>query len=258
MAKRKHEEEHENHERWLVSYADFITLLFAFFVVMYSVSRVDVKKLAQTEAAIQWAMHFKGTGGVGAPPVFEGPQRIGGCVANLGLGEASGPETERAVESLRKKLDQRLHPLLLERKMPAVVVSIQGRTLAIRLAASHFFDPANAALRPEAIPVLDAIAAELVPLHRVIRIEGHTDSGTLTSTRFHDNWDLSAARAARVAAYLEQAHHAEPKNLAAVGLADSHPLVPNTTPEGRETNRRIELVLEIPPGDRLEFATGVR
>ncbi len=78
MARKKHEEEHENHERWLVSYADFITLLFAFFVVMYSVSRVDNKRLSQAAESIKWALHMAGTGGVGQLPVFEGPPSEGG------------------------------------------------------------------------------------------------------------------------------------------------------------------------------------
>ena len=76
--KKKHHEEHENHERWLVSYADFMTLLFAFFVVMYAVSRVDNKRLVQVQESIRWAMHFSGTGGTGALPIFDGPPSEGG------------------------------------------------------------------------------------------------------------------------------------------------------------------------------------
>src|ERR671928_584476 len=84
MAKKHKHEEHENHERWLVSYADFITLLFAFFVVMYSVSRVDNKRMVQVVQAIKFAMHFKGSGGVGELPLFEGPPSEGGCITNAG------------------------------------------------------------------------------------------------------------------------------------------------------------------------------
>ena len=89
MAKRKHEEEHENHERWLVSYADFITLLFAFFVVMYAVSRVDNKKLTQAVEGIRWALHTAGNGGTGALPIFEGPPSEGGCRVAPGASSSS-------------------------------------------------------------------------------------------------------------------------------------------------------------------------
>ena len=82
--KKHHEEEHENHERWLVSYADFITLLFAFFVVMYSVSKVDNKKLSQAAEGIRWALHMSGTGGTGAMPIFDGAPTEGGCKVNPG------------------------------------------------------------------------------------------------------------------------------------------------------------------------------
>src|SRR5687767_15788648 len=82
--KHKKHEEHENHERWLVSYADFITLLFAFFVVMYSVSRVDNKRLTQVTNSIKFALHFKGSGGLNQMPMFEGPPSEGGCVTNSG------------------------------------------------------------------------------------------------------------------------------------------------------------------------------
>jgi chemotaxis protein MotB len=83
VAKRESPEEHENHERWLVSYADFITLLFAFFVVMYSVSRVDNKRMIDVVKSIKFAMHYKGQGGVDAMPIFDGPASEGGCMANL-------------------------------------------------------------------------------------------------------------------------------------------------------------------------------
>src|ERR671928_686201 len=107
MAKKKPHEEHENHERWLVSYADFITLLFAFFVVLYSVSRVDNKRMVQVVSAIKFAMHFKGTGGVDKLPMFEGPPSEGGCVANVGSDKKTAKnDTRPAVEALRRRLEK--------------------------------------------------------------------------------------------------------------------------------------------------------
>jgi chemotaxis protein MotB len=128
----------------------------------------------------------------------------------------------------------------------------EGRKLMIRLSASHFFDPAQAALRPEVIPVLDAIVIELAQFHRPIRIEGHTDDQTGGRTRFRDNWDLSASRAAAVASYMQGAHHIEGKMLIAAGRGATWPIADNRTALGREANRRVELVIEVKPEDAFE------
>ncbi|MBS2022405.1 MAG: flagellar motor protein MotB [Deltaproteobacteria bacterium] len=255
MARKQHHEEHENHERWLVSYADFITLLFAFFVVMYSVSRVDNKRLAQTAASIRWAMHFAGTGGVGAPPIFEGPPSEGGCSSNIGSSPQQGPPTGQAIENLRKKLERRLKPMLLERtRMQSVMIDTDGRRLTIRLSAARFFVAGSSALVPDALPVLDAVAEELADLKRAIRVEGHTDETANVGGRYRTNWELSSARAANVTAYLEEAHHIEPRYLSAVGFGSTRPLVPNDTPENREMNRRVAFVVEVGAGDPLGVA----
>ncbi len=255
MAKKKgHEEEHENHERWLVSYADFITLLFAFFVVMYSVSRVDNKRLSQVVSGIKFAMHFKGTGGVGQLPLFEGPASEAGCVVNVGADGPPSTAEKQMIETVRRRLDKRLRSVVQNRmEQNAVAIVVEGRRLTVRLSAARFFDASQAAIRPEMIPVLDAIASELVPLRRVVRIEGHTDDHpTASGTRFRDNWDLSSSRAAAVASYVQRAHRADGKLLAATGHGSSRPIAPNATVAGREANRRIEMVVELNTVDALD------
>ncbi len=257
MARRKqHHEEHENHERWLVSYADFMTLLFAFFVVLYAVSRVDNKRLVQAAESIRWAMHFSGTGGTGALPIFDGPPSEGGGPA-LRSGNLNVEQEHRAIEMLRKRIEKRVRPFAMERtQAPVVTVLVEGRRLTVRLAATQFFDPGQAALRPQVLPVLDAIADELVPLGRLLRVEGHTDETPIGGARWRNNWELSAARAATVVTYLEQAHAAQPPLLAAVGLGAAHPLAQGDTAEAHEKNRRVELVLELAPHDEL-LGTGL-
>jgi chemotaxis protein MotB len=247
LAKKQHHEEHENHERWLVSYADFITLLFAFFVVLYSVSRVDNKRMAQVVHAIKFAMHFKGTGGVGELPIFDGPPSEGGCVANVGVERKPTPEKSQAAEALRRRLEKKLREFLANRaeQKPTVVFKLEGRKLLIKLSANKFFDPAQAAIRPEVIPVLDAIALELAPLHRPITVEGHTDDSSVGSSRFRDNWELSSSRAAAVASYMQHAHRIDGKLLSAAGFAATRPVGSNTTAAGREANRRVELGIEL-------------
>jgi chemotaxis protein MotB len=256
MARKPKHEEHENHERWLVSYADFMTLLFAFFVVMYAVSRVDNKRLIQAADSIRWAMHFSGTGGTGALPIFDGPPTEGGGPA-LRSGKAKAEQEHEAIEMLRKKLEKRVRSFVMERQeRPVITVLVEGRKLTVRMSAADFFDPGQAVLRPQVLPILDAIGAELVPLQRLLRAEGHTDETPLGNERWRNNWELSAARAATVVTYLEQAHGARPELLAAVGLGSSHPLAKGDTPEAHDRNRRVELVLELDPKDEI-LGTGL-
>src|SRR3954470_271899 len=251
MAKKQAHEEHENHERWLVSYADFITLLFAFFVVMYSISRVDNKRMAVVVQSIKFALHFKGTGGTPEMPLFEGPPVDGGeCKNSRGAEERPKTKVREAVERLRKKMEKKLRHYLQNRPEPQVVqIETERDRLTVRLSASHFFDPSQAAIRPEMIPVLDVIAEELVTLGMPLRIEGHTDETRLSSGRFRDNWELSASRAAAVASYVQRAHKMDGKLLAAAGFGSTRPLAPSTTPAGREANRRVEMLVQFSPGE---------
>jgi chemotaxis protein MotB len=267
MGRKKHHEEHENHERWLVSYADFITLLFAFFVVMYSVSRVDNKKLAQTTEAIRWAMHMSGSGGGGGgqPSVFRGTSGGGDCASDIvGLGASpSGANAsagtqaaqQKAIEMLRKKLEKKLRPFLLDKsKNLSVQVDVDARHLTIRLAAQRFFEPGQSALAPDALPVLDAVADELKALGKPVRVEGHTDETAISGQRWQSNWELSAARAATVTNFLEKAHKFDPHLLSAVGFGSTRPLPGPDTPEQRELNRRIAFVVEVNSTEPLGLA----
>jgi chemotaxis protein MotB len=254
VAKREVPEEHENHERWLVSYADFITLLFAFFVVMYSVSRIDNKRMVDVVKSIKFAMHFKGQGGVDAMPIFDGPASEGGCVANVVDTERPTQTQIEAIEAMRRRMEKKFKGFLLEKPgmTTSVTLHVEGRKLMVRLSVAHFFDPNAAALRPEVIPILDVVAAELARMHRPIRIEGHTDDVPPLGTRYRDNWDLSASRAASVTAYLERAHRIQPDLLSAAGYGDSRPIATNDTAQGRELNRRIDLVIEVRTTDDLD------
>jgi chemotaxis protein MotB len=129
-----------------------------------------------------------------------------------------------------------------------VAVEVDGRNLILRLAASHFFDAGTATLRPESLAVLDAIGGEMADLKRPVRVEGHTDSGAVRPGRFRDNWELSASRASRVVSYLQDAHQIAPALLSAAGFADTRPIAKEDTAEGREANRRIELVIQVAAG----------
>lgn len=251
MAKRVHHEEHENHERWLVSYADFITLLFAFFVVLYATSRVDQKKLVQVAQSIKFAMHFKGTGGIEYRNRFEGPPTEGGRCKTNPTGTELRPRTrkEEQAEKVRRKIERHLRRFLQTRPETHVQLESDHDRLAVRLSASHFFDANQAAIRPEMIPVLDVIGAEMGALGMPIRIEGHTDDSNLVSKRYRDNWDLSSSRAAAVASFLQHAHGIDGKMLSAAGFGSTRPISDTNTAAGREANRRVELAVEFSPHD---------
>lgn len=252
MGKREHKEEHENLERWLVSYADFITLLFAFFVVMYAVSITDQKRVVQLERAVRFAMHFQGTGGLAEMPLFRGPPSGGHCMTTLGKGKTWNVRDRLAVETKRRRVERALKPFLLKptKTKPVIVIETDGRRLLIRMAATQIFDPASAVLRPEAMPVLDAIMSELGPLGKPIRIQGHTDNSRIRSKTIKSNWDLSALRAASVVNYIQNAHRIPLDRLSVGGYGESRPIDSNKTAEGRERNRRIDILVEIKPGSR--------
>lgn len=242
MGKRQVHEEHENHERWLVSYADFITLLFAFFVVLYATSRVDQKKTVDAEKSIKFAMHFKGTGGIKELPIFQGPPTDSSVIHSPLRGKEKPRfiDDTRVAEALRKRLQRQLTKMLQERPeaMKSVIIQTEGRRLIVRLSAASFFDPSKAAIRPQMLPVLDAIGAELTALKRHIRVGGHTDDSRVARP-FRDNWDLSAARAASVASYIQRAFKYDGKLLSAAGYADSLPIAENKTPAGREDRKSV-------------------
>jgi chemotaxis protein MotB len=250
MAKKHKHEEHENHERWVVSYADFMTLLFALFVVLYASSQVDTNKLVETSESMRWALNFKGEGGINKLSIFKGPPTEGGCTSNMGKNPVTSPVQKQMVEAMRRKIEKQLKSFLLKNeKSPSLSLELESGRLHIRLAAARFFDAGGASLRPEALPIIDAIAEELAESGFQLRVEGHTDDEPVTSSRYRNNWDLSAARAATVVTYLEAAHAVDPNRMTVAGLGSTHPLVSNDTPEHKEVNRRIEIVLEIPPQD---------
>jgi chemotaxis protein MotB len=249
MAKREHHEEHENHERWVVSYADFMTLLFALFVVLYATGRVDQKKLVQITQSIKFAMHFKGTGGIEFRNRFEGPPTEGGRCKSSPTGTEQRPRTkkEEQAEKLRRKVERRLRRFLQTRPETHVQIDVEHDRMSVRLSASHFFDPNQAAIRPEMIPVLDVIGAEMGSMGLPISVEGHTDEATSANRRYRDNWDLSASRAAAVASFLQHAHNLDGKLLSAAGFGSTRPLSDSKTAAGHEANRRVELTIQFQP-----------
>ncbi len=244
MAKRAKKHEHVNHERWLVSYADFITLLFAFFVVMFSVSQVDSKKLGKFAESVSYAFQLQG--------VFPGsqgtPLERGGTAGNSIVPPVvadrptlfSHHSPSRETKAIRKSLQARLEAAGVAGQ---VDLRFEPRGLSLSLPERTFFYAGTAKLRPEARDELRAIALALAAESAPIQIEAHTDDLQPPPSQFASNWELSAARAARIASFLTEETRIEPRRLSAVGLAQYHPRVAAEGGGDMELNRRVDLVL---------------
>jgi chemotaxis protein MotB len=233
MAKKKHEE-HENHERWLVSYADFITLLFAFFVVMYSISAVNEGKFRTVSDSIKAALNPMNAQPAGAAAFQVGASKLGAMIPTVQRGREHVIRQLRAlVKDLEKSAEMHVAPVV-EQRAGDIVLTISDTVM---------FKSGEATLRPEILPFLEGLAHVLVELDRQVRIEGHTDNVPIRTAQFPSNWDLSAARAVIIVRVLSELYDVPITHLAAVGYAESRPLTPNLTPEDRAKNRRVEVVI---------------
>jgi chemotaxis protein MotB len=224
----RREEPRENPDRWLISYADFITLLFAFFTTLYAISVVDVEKADRLVTSIRQSFNSEGGSSTadGSDP--------------LGLpGEGSSPTERTRLELLGDRVRE------LSRR-PGFEDGLRVRQteegLVISLADSAFFAAGGAAIPPEASPILQELARLLAALPNHVRIEGHTDDRPISSAQFPSNWDLSAARAVTVVRSLERSGIASYR-LSASGFAAERPLVSNESEEGRKLNRRVDAVV---------------
>ncbi|HEY1803219.1 MAG TPA: OmpA family protein [Terracidiphilus sp.] len=234
------------HDRWLVSYADFITLLFGLFVVMYAFARADQKKQAQVSRAIDSALTTMGAFG-------SEDQR--GADADAPLDRVMD-EKVVSPEQVKEDLDRIRHDLAatLSTQLAAHTVSLEmGRDgLVISLREAGFFVSGSAVPKPEALPTLRKIADKLGPTDYDLRIEGHTDNVPIHTDEFDSNWELSTARATHIARLFLEMNAIPADRLSAAGYAEFHPVATNDTAEGRAENRRVDLV--VMPRTKISFA----
>ena len=229
--KKKHEE-HENHERWLVSYADFITLLFAFFVVMYAVSSVNEGKYKTLSDSLVHA--FTNHKPIGHLSVIELPLEK--------RKEVVVKDPPKIKEHIRTYV--KVANAISMAKMPeGVTVKSTKRGLNIRIKEDALFASGSASLRPEVQELLDLIADLVKPLPNLISIEGHTDSLPVHTAVFPSNWELSASRATVLVRYFTEIHDVSPERFSATSFAGYRPLAKNDTAKGRAANRRVEIVV---------------
>jgi chemotaxis protein MotB len=231
---------HSSHDRWLVSYADFITLLFAFFVVLYSVAQVDRKKIVELAESIQQAFGNPQTPSANRAPVIL--QVPGGEPAKI-LTEIQPPpnsDANRDLTDLRKELEQALAEQIAQGEV-SIRNSPEG--LVISLQEAGFFESGSAEIRSTSQPVFGRIAAMLSARGCQVRIEGHTDNVPIHNPQFDSNWELSTSRATEVVRQFITQYQFSPELLSAAGYAQYHPVANNDTAEGRAKNRRVDVVI---------------
>jgi chemotaxis protein MotB len=247
---------HVSQERWLVSYADFITLLFAFFVVLYAASKADEKKQMQVSEAIDSAFRSLGI----FPDARRRADKANSATdatekpvipMNIVMGEdvLAPAQVKQDLEHIRRELQQTLSNQIAQH-----TVSIQmGRDgLVISLREAGFFDSGSATPKPETLTTLRQVAASLGRTPYDLRIEGHTDNVPIHTDEFDSNWELSATRATRIARLFVEMKAIAPERLSAAGYAEFHPVASNDTADGRAENRRIDLI--VLPRSKVNFS----
>jgi chemotaxis protein MotB len=239
MARRKRfqDDSHENHERWLISYADFITLLFAFFVVMYAVSVVNVGKYKVLSDALGDAFGGRGAARKIDSSVAVEALPLSNIIAHK-RAEAAKRDRER-LDLLARKLNSVLAPLV---NAGRVRITQTGRGITVEINASVLFDEGDAALVGKARETLRTVAGLLKDDPHAIEVEGHTDTTPIRNTAFPSNWELSAVRASTVVRLFAE-NGVPDQRLAAVGRGANQPLASNGDPIGRARNRRVAVTI---------------
>lgn len=283
MARRKRHEEHEHHEAWAIPYGDLVTLLLAFFVVMYSMSEVNDGKYRVLSNSLSEAFggtphatsgnaldttlkpielilpdeQVSGMIAAGLPDhhLLAGPDKPKPAQAAPAVVAASAPlassaqppapaaatnaQEQQELEQVSDDVSTALQSLIASGQ---VHVRRYGSWIAVDISTDILFDSGVAHLSPAAIQALERLAAALAPWPNAVRVEGHTDDRPIRTSAFPSNWELSAARAASVV-HLFMDHGIAPQRLAVVGFGQYRPVMPNTTTEGRNANRRVAVVI---------------
>ncbi len=246
MARRAKAKEHENHERWLVSYADFITLLFAFFVVMFASSHADQQKAREVSASVKEAFE-KGAMpkalmdmmGRKRPPSTDKKSEA----APQATPDGDAPDAATAaMADLASSLAQLSDTLSKEIGEGKVSINMEPRGLVVSLKEAAFFPPAGDRIQDGAMPILSKIADSALKIPNKILLEGHTDSTPIHNERFRSNWELSAARAIAMLDLFSARFAIPVARLSVAGYADTVAVASNETADGRQKNRRVDVV----------------
>ena len=236
--RRKRRLGHVSHERWLVSYADFITLLFAFFVVLFATGQSDKRKKAELAVSIQSAFND-----LGIFDAHSNVRQLAQVSGNSGFA-ASAPVVQSAVplDAPKLALEQHLEEAAqAEINNGVIAIHDSPNGLVVSLQEAGFFESGAVGIRPSALPVLNRIAA-ILP-ESALRVEGHTDDVPIHTAQFASNWELSSSRASSIARLLLLHSNVHAERMSVAGYAEYHPVASNATADGRAKNRRVDIVL---------------
>lgn len=261
MALKKKPEKHVNHERWLVSYGDFITLLFAVFTTLYAMSQTDKKKVEEVMQSLRESFGYSTMAAAGQKAVLDSKdirsipaikpemavipmtrqmpvagQRQGG----MEKGKAKGQAEEKDFKEIQSAIEAYLIKHGAQNK---VSIGITSRGLVVSLKEAGFFDSGSATVKASGYQILNTIIEAMTQYSNPLRIEGHTDNIPISSSQFPSNWELSTARSTNVLRYILRSYEVDPSLISATGYAEFRPTAENTTSEGRARNRRVDIVL---------------
>jgi chemotaxis protein MotB len=264
MARRKKKPEaHANHERWLVSYADFITLLFAVFVTLFAMSQTDKRKVEEVIASLRESFGYAKSSPMSNVnvldstelsqiPAISTPSARGDMQPQMPFTKTT-KQQYHAEEKDFKKARSSLEAYLLKNGMQDKVdLEINRRGLVISLKEAGFFDSGSAEIRVSSYPLLAKIAESLGDYSNHIRVEGHTDNVPISTPAFPSNWELSTGRATNIVRHLVYYYKFAPEKLSATGYAEFRAVADNGTSDGRAKNQRVDIVVLSGDGERSE------
>jgi chemotaxis protein MotB len=233
------EEGEISQERWIVSYADFVTTLFALFVLLFALSFSDARR-GGNSLRVGYTSVAKSIGAIHPDAGLRPGMAPSGTADRIAAGNIGSHDAYGELRALQGEISEALRAF----SDSGVSLKVTDEGLVISLAAARFFNSGDDTIRPDQITILDRIAVRIGALPNQMRIEGFTDSLPIRSSRFKDNWDLSAARAGNVLRYLiAHSMSLNPRQLSLAGYGPYRPVAGNDTEEGRALNRRVDIVI---------------
>lgn len=251
MAKKKKAEAPENHERWLITYSDLITLLLIFFIIMYTMSRVDAQKYSAVANSLSLVLN----GQARSVLQNQGPALIDGLSGAYTPGNVENQAgNEEQIEEIKEEIKEYLAEQTVEETAPTgettvkqlseyVIIMEQERGLVISFKDAVLFASGSDQLTAQARNIIREVGKSLVTVPNFIRVEGYTDNAPINTEKFPSNWELSVMRASSVLHVLQAESGIDPERLSAVGYGEYRPLVPNVDAVGMAMNRRVDILI---------------
>ena len=245
--RKKHEEGHVNHERWLITYSDLITLLMIFFIIMYASSNVDAKKFKAVSDSFRVALgdgsSSSGNNVISSDiplNINEMPQEVKDEMAKAAAEAKAEAVEKNKLTEVKGKIDSLLEGSGLQASVGTV---IEERGLVVSLKDTVLFDSGSADVKGDRIVTITEIGKILNSIDNYVRIEGHTDNVPIYTSRFHSNWELSALRAVSVKEILSKNGGVNESKLSVLGYGEFRPLADNSSEEGKAKNRRVDIII---------------